>query len=81
MKKFHTYIVRYWYGYLFAIISMVSAIVLDMMYPKITQRIVDDVILGGKMELLTQLLLGIVLVGVGRCIFGYFKEFGFDVLC
>lgn len=80
MKKLHTYVGRYWYGYLFAICSMVTAIVLDMIYPKITQRIVDDVILGGELTLLTGLLAGIVIVGIGRCIFGYCKEFTFDLL-
>lgn len=80
MKKLHTYVARYWGGYLFAIFAMVTAIVLDMMYPQITQKIVDDVILGGDMQLLTKLLIGIVLVGIGRCIFGYCKEFSFDVL-
>lgn len=71
---------RYWYGYLFAIFCMVAAIVLDMVYPKITQQIVDDVILGGELSILTGLLVGIVIVGIGRCIFGYCKEFTFDVL-
>ena len=56
MKKLYTYIGRYWYGYLFAVFSMVTAIVLDMLYPKITQQIVDDVIIGGKLELLTKIL-------------------------
>ncbi|MCI5918764.1 MAG: ABC transporter ATP-binding protein/permease [Roseburia sp.] len=81
MKKLSTYLGRYWYGYLFAIVCMVAAIVLDMIYPKITQSIVDDVMIGGQMQLLKGLLIGIVLVGVGRCAFGYFKEFTFDVLC
>ena len=80
MKKLYTYIGRYWYGYLFAVFSMVTAIVLDMLYPKITQQIVDDVIVGGKLELLTKLLIGIVIVGIGRSIFGYCKEFTFDML-
>lgn len=80
MKKLYTYIGRYWYGYLFAIFCMVAAIVLDMVYPMITQSIVDDVILDGKLELLMKLLVGIVVVGVGRCFFGYFKEFTFDKL-
>lgn len=80
MKKLHKYLGRYWYGYVFAVFSMVAAIVLDMVYPKITQSIVDDVILGGKQDILTGLLVGIVLVGIGRCIFGYCKEFTFDVL-
>lgn len=80
MKKLYTYVGRYWYGYVFAIASMIAAITLDMLYPKITQSIVDDVILGGKLELLTKLLIGIVICGIGRCICGYCKEFTFDVL-
>lgn len=80
MKKLYTYVGRYWYGYLFAIVSMVIATGLDMVYPKITEQIVDDVILGGEMSLLTKLLVGIVIVGIGRCIFGYCKEFTFDKL-
>lgn len=80
MKKLYTYMGRYWYGYLFAIFCMVAAIVLDMVYPKITQQIVDDVILGGELSILTGLLVGIVIVGIGRCVFGYCKEFTFDVL-
>lgn len=80
LKKLYTYMGRYWYGYLFAIFCMVAAIVLDMVYPKITQQIVDDVILGGELSILTGLLVGIVIVGIGRCIFGYCKEFTFDVL-
>lgn len=80
MKKLYTYVGRYWYGYLFAVGAMIAAIMLDMLYPKITQSIVDDVILGGRLELLTKLLIGIVICGIGRCIFGYCKEFTFDVL-
>ena len=80
MKKLHTYIGRYWYGYVFAIFCMVISISLDMLYPVITERIIDDVILGGQLELLTKLLVGIALVGVGRALFQYQKEFTFDKL-
>ncbi len=75
MKKLYRYIS----AYLLAVCCMIGAIVLDMLYPRITQHIVDDVILGGRLELLTDLLAGIVIVGIGRCVFGYIKEFTFDV--
>lgn len=78
MKKIRNYIIRYWYVYLFAVGCMVIAIVLDMIYPRLTQRIVDDVIIDGRIEKLTSLLAGIVVVGIGRCVFGYMKEFTFD---
>ena len=80
MKKIRTYIGKHWLGYVFAIACMIIAIVLDMIYPMITQSIIDDVILDGKTELLFSLLTGIVIVGVGRSITGYFKEFTFDKL-
>lgn len=80
MKKISSYVRRYWYEYLFAVCCMVIAITLDMLYPVITQKIVDDVILGGQLQLLTKLLIGIVIVGIGRSIFGYCKEFTFDCL-
>lgn len=72
------YILKYWYAYLGAVICMVIGIALDMLSPQITRRIIDDVILGGKVQLLTKLLAGILIVGFGRCIFGYIKEFTFD---
>ena len=80
MKKLHTYIGKHWLGYVFAILCMVIAIVLDMVYPMITESIIDDVMLGGKTELLFGLLMGIVVVGVGRAFAGYYKEFTFDKL-
>ncbi len=80
MKRIRTYIGRCWLAYFLAVSCMVIAIVLDMVYPKITQSIVDDVILDGKQELLTLLLVGIVVVGIGRSVCGYLKEYLFDVL-
>lgn len=81
MRRIRTYIQKNWYVYLFAISCMVCAIVLDMLYPKITQSIVDDVILAGRQEIFTGLLAGIVLVGIGRSVCGYLKEYLFDILC
>lgn len=80
MKKILNYIAHYWYAYLFAIICMVTAIVLDMLYPVITRSIVDDVIIQGRMELLGGLLAMIVIIGAGRSLGGYLKEFTFDTV-
>ena len=52
--------------------------VLDMLYPMITKRIVDEVIIEGKTELLGGLLATIFIIGIGRALGGYFKEFTFD---
>lgn len=81
MKKIRTYVAQYWAAYAFAIVCMLMAIGLDMLYPQITKRIVNEVFVDGKMELLLPLLAAIAAVGVGRSVFGYFKEFTFDRNC
>ena len=78
MKKVSTYIWEHKFAYLLAFLSLVISVALDMLSPQLTRRIVDDVILGGKTEILTPLLAGILLVGLGRCVFQYIKEFTCD---
>ena len=57
---------------------MLLAIGLDMLYPMITKEIVNKVFTSGDLTLLPGLLAAIVLIGVGRSVFGYFKEFTAD---
>lgn len=79
MKQIGKYIVGYWYWYLIAIISMLISILLDVSAPQITKRIIDDVIVGGELQILMQLLLSLLGIGFGRAIFQYTKEFIFDM--
>lgn len=80
MRKLTDYIKQYRKGYAMAVSFMILAILLDMIYPLLTKSLVDDVIIDGKMELLTSLLTGIAAVGVGRAFLSYHKEFTFDRL-
>lgn len=80
MKKLSTYIFKYKWKYFIAIISMIISVTLDLMAPQFTKHIIDDVIVGGQMSKLKFLLLGILAVGIGRCIFQYIKEYTFDCL-
>lgn len=73
------YIGRNWYLYIAAIIAMFISIFLDMCGPQVTKKIIDEVIVDGKMQLLTQLLISLLLIGLGRAVFQYVKEFIFDV--
>lgn len=77
-KKLSTYIWEYKWSYLFAIASLIISVSLDMLAPMLTMHIIDDVILGGNITVLPYLLGGILIVGVGRCIFQYTKEYTFD---
>lgn len=80
MKKLSTYIFEQKFRYLIAIVSMIISVSLDLASPQLTKHIIDDVIVGGEYSKLTPLLLGILAIGVGRCIFQYIKEYTFDCL-
>ena len=78
MKKLSSYLWEYRIPYLIAIISLLIAVTLDMMAPRLTAHVVDDVIVGGNIGELKYLLLGFLGIGLGRCIFQYLKEYTFD---
>lgn len=80
MKKISTYILEHKFKYFIAIASMVISVTLDLMAPQFTKRIIDDVIVGGQVPKLKFLLLGIFIIGIGRCVFQYIKEYTFDCL-
>mgnify|MGYP002672329565 FL=1 len=79
MKKIRTYLWEHKLSFGLAILAMIISISLDMLSPKLTQSMIDDVLLGGHMDLLTPLLLAYAGVGVGRFIFQYVKEYTFDL--
>lgn len=66
-------------AYLLAVLSLVICVALDMLSPQLTKQIIDDVIGAGKLSALKGILLGILMIGLGRLIFGYIKEFVFDI--
>ena len=72
------YFKRYSFLYLIALLAMTAGTMLDQAAPLIAQHIIDDVLIAKKMEVLNFLLLGILGIGVGRCIFQYTKEYACD---
>lgn len=70
-----SYFRRHILFYLIALFAVICSILLDMYAPIIVQHIVDDVIIAKNIEPLKILLLGILAIGIGRCIFQYTKEF------
>ena len=71
MKKISNYIMENKWPYFFAILSMIISVSLDMFSPQLTQRIIDNVIVAGQISQLKWLLLGILVVGIGRAVFQY----------
>ena len=80
MKKLSDYLLKHKFGYLFVFVSMVIAVSLDLLTPQVTRIIVDDVIQGGQTSKLRFLLPCILIIGLGRCIFGYTKEYTSDLI-
>ncbi|MCR5332292.1 MAG: ABC transporter ATP-binding protein, partial [Lachnospiraceae bacterium] len=78
MKKMSFYLGKYWYLYLLAFGCLIVYELLDMVSPRVTQSIIDDVIMQGETGILPRLLLMLVIVGVGRVVCGYIREFTFD---
>ena len=78
MKKLKTYLIRYWYVYLFGMVCMVGAIVLSMVTPQITKRIIDEVSVGKQEQLLMKLLVSLLAIGFARAALQYAKEYTFD---
>ena len=81
MKSIRSYLKKYWGAYAIAVICMLAAIALDMLYPQITKIIVNEVFVGGDFSRFAWLLAAIIIIGLGRCVCGYFKEFTFDKNC
>lgn len=78
MKKLKHYVLPYWKSYVFAIVSLILAILLEMLTPQITRIIVNESFVGGDFSRFGFLLTALVVLGIGRSLFGYCKEFTFD---
>ncbi len=79
MEKVSFYLKKYWPAYLIAVLFLIGQIVIDMLSPQITIRIIDDVIGNKEFGLLKYSLLMMFLFGIGRAVVGYTKEYLFDI--
>ena len=70
---------RTWWRYAIASVCMFISVILDVWFPLITMSIVDDVVIGGNMVILKKDLICILIVGFGRAVSQYLKEFNADV--
>ncbi|MBQ7431959.1 MAG: ABC transporter ATP-binding protein [Lachnospiraceae bacterium] len=68
-----------WYWYVSGFTAMGILIWLGVLGPQLIQQIIDDVLLGGNLNVLNRLLVFLVLVGVGKGASGYLKEVSFDL--
>lgn len=74
MKLFN-YIKKYVGIYVLVFFFIVANVVLELLNPQITKSIVNDVLIGRQMNLLRPLLIGFLVLGFGKAVASYFKEF------
>ncbi|MBC7959208.1 MAG: ABC transporter ATP-binding protein, partial [Vallitaleaceae bacterium] len=78
MKRILRYMSKLWYYYVFALICLLAGLFLDLNNPKVTGRIIDEVIVGGNIDVFSSLILMMAGITFGRAVFGYLREILFD---
>jgi len=78
LKRLFKYLKRYHWFFSIAIFAMIIGIALDMFNPYLLKLIVDRIIIGKQLSLLTKVLLALAGIAISRALLGYFKEFLFD---
>ena len=61
-----------------AVSALFAAVTLDMLSPRLTKMVVDDVIVGGDIQIFKWILLGFLGIGIGRATCQFVKEYTFD---
>ena len=80
MLKFISYALRYFPIYIVAFIFLICGVVVDSFIPRFVQLIIDDVIVGGRLEVAIRLLLFLFVCIFSRGCFKYLQEFTSDIL-
>jgi ATP-binding cassette subfamily B protein len=79
MGRLKKYIKNNLHFFLSAIFCAIFALSLDMFNPKIVGEIIDKVIIGKNINLLSRLLLFLAIISISRVFLGYFKEYFMDL--
>jgi ATP-binding cassette subfamily B multidrug efflux pump len=79
MKRLLKYAKKYWYMYTIGTVLLALSIALDFQNPVIMGRIIDEVVIARDLTVFRSLITGILLITLGRAIFGYIRELMFDL--
>ena len=69
---------HHFWQYAIALVAIIAVVTISMIVPEITRHVVDDVIVGGRTDLLIKLLGAYLLLGCLKAVFQYIKEYNFD---
>lgn len=79
MYKLSNFVKKYLHYYIAATAFLTVSTILDMKVPLLTGQIIDDVILGGNLEIFKTLIVTMAIITTSRAVLGYFKETSFDM--
>ncbi len=83
-KTIFSYMKKHWAMYLFAIVMLFFVIGLKALLPQVTERVINEGLaadigsLEERMAIIIPLLIAMLVLGVGRAVANYFKEFVSD---
>lgn len=80
MRRLFMYVNQYRKIYFIGFLVMLLGLILDMFNPYFNRIIIDEVIVKGNLEIFRGVLLGLIIITVGRAFLGYAKEMIFDVV-
>ncbi len=80
MKQLSYYVFKNKKWYIIGSVSLIISVVCDCLMPQVSKVMVDDVIKGGKIELLTSCILILAAFIIGKSLFRYIKERSWDIV-
>ena len=80
MKRILNYLLKYKVSIIVGSLSMLGVIAVDLCVPYLQKVFLDEGIIGGKKELFVPIIVLLVGISVVKAIFGYLKEFIYDLL-
>lgn len=82
-ENFTTRVLKYVSKYkpmlIIGILSMFAVIGVDLFIPYLQQIFIDDGVIAGNNNIIIKVLLGMLLIIIAKAIFGYLKEFIYDL--
>lgn len=79
-KRIMHYIWKYKYLMIIPLISIAITVGLDLFNPYLTKVLIDDVIIGGKMELLNRILWFLISINIIRGVFMYIRGYMLEMV-
>lgn len=79
MKRLIKYIKPNLLFFIIALSSTLLNLILDLFNPRIIQKIIDEVLIDGNINVLTKLLTFITIITISRAFFGYLREYFMDI--